>query len=526
MKGIFVGYDQEGNALSYKNAGQSRGEGHLFLSAPPRSGKARDILIPALLQYDQGSCIVIDPKGQLAAVTGPQRARLGQQVIILNPFHILPDVLSPDSPEHFGRLNATDKGRCTFDAKFNPMKALDPTAETFGADCDNIADGIVTHDGDRDSHWSQSAHGLISALIGHLAANMPSEKSKTLATVRQIIRVPERLEEAAQLAHDGEDGLVGEALEAYRNLKDAPNKAEIAGIISTARTQTRFMGNRAIADSLSGSDFQFSTLKKTLTTVFLVLPVRYMASCGKWFRLVLAAALDQLLTENKGLPVLCVLDEFAQLGKLGIIENCLGLAAGMGVQLWPVLQDLTQIKELYPQRWESFLGCAGVQMFFTPRENTSANYISELCGETTVEVSSRSQSTSLVPGIFSNTATGINEGTSTNLHGRRALLPQEIRQLPDSEFIMFTDGMPGRFIRAARKPYWEIPECRSLAAPDPYHKSSAPVAAIPAPDSVPTGAPSSLSFLGLLIQDGYPPPRPLATAKEPPAEGREGRIFG
>lgn len=128
MKGIFVGYDQAGKARSYKKQGRSSGEGHLFLSAPPRSGKARDILIPALLQSGQGSCIVIDPKGQLAAVTGPQRARMGHRVVVLNPFNIL--------PREIGKS-----------ARFNPMAALDPSSDTFSADCDNIADSIVTHEG-------------------------------------------------------------------------------------------------------------------------------------------------------------------------------------------------------------------------------------------------------------------------------------------------------------------------------------------------------------------------------------------
>lgn len=480
MRGIFVGYKPNGEIATYKNEGKSRGEGHLFLSAPPRSGKARDILIPALLHYDQGSCIVIDPKGQLAAVTGPQRARLGQRVIVLNPFHILPEVLCADSPRHFGRIDDEDKARCIFEAKFNPLSALRPESETFGADCDNMAESIVTHDGgDQQSHWSDSARGLVASLIGHLVANC-KEKLQTLTHLRKVITSPTLLREAAEHARSeaaaGGDEFLAESLARFGET-DAANKGEIASIISTATTQTRFLANRAIARSLTpGPDdfkLRFAELKKTRTTVYLVLPVRYLASCGKWFRLVLAAALDALLTEEPGLPVLCVLDEFAQLGKLSVIENTLGLAAGMGVQLWPVLQDLTQLKELYPERWESFLGCAGVQMFFAPRENTSANYISELCGDTTIALQSESKGKS--KDTFG-MQTGSNEGRSSSPHQRRALLPQEVRQLPENEFIMFFDGLPGRFTRAQRKPYWEIAECRTLASPDPYHKP-APFAA-------------------------------------------------
>jgi len=476
MRGIPIGYDDQGRALSYKREGRSSGEGHLFLSAPPRSGKARDILIPALLQYDQGSCIVIDPKGQLAAVTGPERARMGQRVKILNPFNILPDVLAPGTPHHFQGL----EDHVTFGAKFNPMAALDPGSDTFGADCDNIADSIVTHDGgDRENHWSDSARGLVAALIGHLAANEDDKRKQNLAELRRAITSPSTLQRyafEAQMDNLGQDESVAETLEPFAE-EDAANKGEIASIISTARTQTRFLGTRAIAKCLSGLDFSFGDMKEQPTTVYLVLPVKYLKSCGKWFRLVLASALDELLTENKGrFPVLCILDEFAQLGKLAVIENTLGLAAGLGVQLWPVLQDLTQLKELYKERWETFLGCAGIQMFFAPREFTSSEEISKLCGDTTVLNPGSTRGKSVTPGrrVFDPSSTTTSESSSSSYASRRALLPQEVRQLAGDEFLLFTDGMPGRFVRAKRKDYRTIPECVGRYSPDPYHPAEPP----------------------------------------------------
>src|SRR5580698_371575 len=116
MNGVRLGYaKRDGNSPDHtlSEVMRYKGEAHLITVAPTRSGKGRDVLIPALLEYE-GSCIVIDPKGQLAAVTGPQRARLGQQVKILNPFNILPNVLGPESPAHFGTLDKEEKARCTF----------------------------------------------------------------------------------------------------------------------------------------------------------------------------------------------------------------------------------------------------------------------------------------------------------------------------------------------------------------------------------------------------------------------------
>lgn len=445
---IRLGYpsaEKRGLPMRYKY------DGHLITVAPTGTGKGRDILVPALLEYE-GSCIVIDPKGQLAAITRKERERTGQRVIVLNPFNILPGYLGSS-------------------ARFNPMAALDPKLDSFATDCDNIADSIVVETGGHDNYWNQSSHGLLASVMGHQSANMRDDKSKTLAMLRKIIRKPKLLEAQARAAQDGNDELVAEALDPFTDL-NAPNKGELASIISTARTQTKFLGSKAIAENLSGSDFRFRELKQRPTTVYLTLPTRYLATCSKWFRLVVASALDDLLREESGLPVLVILDEFYQLQRLKVIQNAMSLARGYGLQLWPILQDLTQLQEWYEKSWETFLGNAGIRQFFAPRENTTAEYVSKLCGETTVTVSSSSRNRSEQDRWLGGPPATINEGTSTSQTQRRVILPQEACQLPDDQFLMFADRGSKAVIRGYRLPYWEIPELQGKYSPDPYHMTS------------------------------------------------------
>src|SRR3546814_2272236 len=49
-------------------------------------------------------------------------------------------------------------------------------------------------------------------------------------------------------------------------------------------------------------------------------------------------------------PVLFLLDEFAALGRLEPVERAMGLMAGYGIQLWPILQDVHQLRALYERR--------------------------------------------------------------------------------------------------------------------------------------------------------------------------------
>ena len=174
------------------------------------------------------------------------------------------------------------------------------------------------------------------------------------------------------------DGFIRRKLARFADI-DEEDPRSLRSILSTATTQTDFIGSsKAIARSLGGSDFRFLDLKHTPTTVYLVLPPKYLTSGGNWFRLIIASALSDLWTEAKGpVPVLGILDEFAQLGHLAAIENAMGLAAGCGLQLWPILQDLTQIQDLYGKRWETFLDNAGIKQFFGTAGNTTADYVSK-----------------------------------------------------------------------------------------------------------------------------------------------------
>ena len=83
-------------------------------------------------------------------------------------------------------------------------------------------------------------------------------------------------------------------------------------------------------------------------------------------RLMIASIMQKLMKDasKPKMPTLLMFDEFAQLGHLSVIENNVALMRGYGVKLWAVFQDLSQAKDIYSQRWESFMGNAGVMNGF------------------------------------------------------------------------------------------------------------------------------------------------------------------
>ena len=247
---------------------------------------------------------------------------------------------------------------------------------------------------------------------------------------------------AAQLAAmQGQGGLVARA--ANRQLGKSDREA--AGVLSAAQRHTHFLDSPRMATVLGGSDFTFAGLKDAPATVFLVLPPDRLASYARWLRLMVAQALTELARApgRPPWPVLFLLDEFAALGRLEPVERAMGLMAGYGVQLWPILQDVHQLRALYGQRAGTFLSNAGVLQVFGVNDQDSAKLVSDLAGQETVVFETMSRA-------LDAEQTGISYGQQHV--GRPLLTPDEVRTLKPDRQLLFLAGQ--RPIIAAKLRYY------------------------------------------------------------------------
>jgi type IV secretion system protein VirD4 len=424
-KGIPIGYSPDGRRpLHYP------GKGHLLTVAAARTGKGATLLLNALLSWGS-SCICIDPKAENAAVSGHWRQRFGK-VFVLNPFEMLTDAL---------------KGLTQ--ARFNPMDILDVASNAFHAYCDKLAAALVWDEGPSGLHFTTGARTLVSGVIAALKRH-GALLEQNLPTVAKIIN-GDIIGFCLLTVQQTTDSFIIQKLSRFAYAD--PNSKEVQDVIATARTQLAFLCNAAIADSLMGSDFRFADLKrKRGTTVYICLPLHLLDICDKYFRLILETALTDLLDEGRrgGAPVLAIIDEMAQLGQhMKSLQNAMGMAAGAaGLQLWCVLQDLSQLKGMFPQTWETFIQNCGVTTWFGARDETTRDYVSKLSG--TTEVISRSRNVSLdrrgEPQV----------SNSMNQTPRPLLLPHEVGQAESDEMIAFVEGVRCGPIKARRKFYFKV----------------------------------------------------------------------
>ena len=216
-------------------------------------------------------------------------------------------------------------------------------------------------------------------------------------------------------------------------LLNSPKQFE--SVLQVANRNTEFIDSPAMQRCLEASDFELSELKTRPEglSLYLCLPQRYMSTHYRWLRMMIALTVTEMEKVRgqpaTGHPVLMVLDEFAGLKRMEVIENAVAQIAGYGVKLFFVLQSLEQLKAVYKDNWETFLANSGLKVFFNLEDHFSRDYVSKLVGETEVirEVRSESESTSESESLSRSMSRSIvnrarrkSEGTNSSVSRRKS----------------------------------------------------------------------------------------------------------
>ena len=379
------------------------GDGHLLTIAPTRSGKGLTTIIPNLLRY-RGSCVVLDPKGELFEATSRWRSTLG-------PVY---------------RIAPLDGG----DGK--PVHRFDPVSRVGReADARSIAQQMFPHDPKSPSFFVEDAVGFMTAVIMYVRFQAPPHR-RTLATACQMA-----LLKGASLLK------AAQSMEAFPPSADAARailqKDPTRGLKVLQDTLTSKLYEWKDGDiqrSVSGSDVNFESLKDAPATVYIELPLDMMKTFSGWLRVVLKTALDAMLANRRvpDIPVLFVLDEFLNIGPFPEYRDAIHTHAGAGIRLWFFLQDLYSLEQHYPgASWRPFLNCA-VKQFFGVNDDDTATLVGRYLGHKTEAIRTGTASVNVSSHLGgwngdASTNTGFSMTETVQFLGRPLLTSDEVREL-------------------------------------------------------------------------------------------------
>ena len=403
--GLLLGKDEKGNFVS-------SGYQHALLFAPTGSGKGVGFVIPNLLFW-QDSCVVHDIKLENFELTSGWRTKgLGQECYLWNP-------TDPEGRTH----------------RYNPMDWISKKPGQMVDDIQKMANLLLPKATD---FWESEARSLFVGIALYLCA-VP-EKIKSFGEVVRTIRSDDVAYNLAVVLDT-----VGKQIHpvAYMNLAAFLQKAdkERSGVVSTLSSALELWTNPFLDAATHSSDFNMQELKKKKMTVYVGLTPDNIQRLEKLMQIFYQQATDFLtrkIPDEKEEPhgVLFLMDEFPTLGKMNAFKSGIAYFRGYKVRLFLIVQDTQQLKAIYEEAgMNSFLSNSYYRITFAANNIETADLISKLCGNKTVESVSETR-----PKFLDFSPGGKSQNVSKT--SRALLLPQEVLTLPRDDQIVLIEAFP------------------------------------------------------------------------------------
>lgn len=412
------------------------GDRHLVLFGNSGAGKSRRLLTMNLRRLTGWSIICVDIKGALFKNSAAHRKARGSKIVNIDPY----------------KVNGYSDGH-------NPIAAM-KLDDDFPDEAAGHAEAIITP-GQHQPHFGESAQDFEAAcemyvrlVLNGSYADVRRLMSLTGKRLQALIGAPSFEYPAASgvfysgmiqagIKYNWEE--IG--IKAGRFADINPANQEIKSVLSTGLTQTRWLDSRPIKADLAKPPFDFGSIKRIPTTVYLTLPSRRLATHAVWLRLMISSAMQQLLKDTAvvgNVPVLFMIDESYAIfqGGFPVVEKNYALVREYGIKIQTVWQDMAQMHKLYGNPgFETFLANAGVIQSFATNDLTTSNYLSQMTGQTTREIRSSSEARQLQPGQAP--GVGISQTQNLGLIPMPLLMPQDIRNMDPGYTLIFSDKAKG-----------------------------------------------------------------------------------
>ncbi|MEO1608425.1 MAG: type IV secretory system conjugative DNA transfer family protein [Pseudomonadota bacterium] len=337
-------------------------EAHVLVVAPTGSGKGRNLMIPTLLT-SHAPAVIIDVKGEAAAVTAAARRAMGHDVHILDPFKIVTE-------------NADT---------FNPLDVISPDEMTIGDEALEIAEGIVGTEGShRDRFWDNWARSVISAVIEFAVTD--DDEPANVGQIWSRLNGEDVPYNLAVLLDSGR--IKGLAYNNIAGFLGLPERETRPSVLGTVQQHIRLFGSPAVKNAMEKTSFDLSALREGRPqTIYLVIPPNKLASHAPMLRMWLWALMSIVVQREKNPPVptLFIIDEMAHLGAMPILEQSVTLMRGYGVRLMLLLQNIGQLQKLYPNDNGTIASNCLVAATFGTTSPIMARPMAELLGDVTAE---------------------------------------------------------------------------------------------------------------------------------------------
>ena len=402
------------------------GQLSVMLSAPTRSGKGVGVVIPNLLNWPD-SAVVLDIKGENYDITAGYRAERGQAVYAFSPF-------DESARSH----------------RWNPLTAVRTSPLHRVGDLLTIGQVFFPNDGSgtsSEAFFNDQARNLFLGLglvlletpelprtIGEML-RQSSGKGRSLKDHLSGL-ITQRRENASAtnppLSDECTDAL-------QRLLSNSENT--LSSVVATFNAPLTIFADAIVDAATSADDFRLEDVRRRRMSVYVRIPPNRLANArpllNLFFSQLVSLNTQHLPEQDPSLKLQCLLvnDEFAAMGRVGIISSAAAFLAGYNLRLLTVVQAMSQLDAVYGEKdSRTFATNHGLQILYAPREQRDADEYSAMLGQFTERATSRGRSRSFSE--HSHSSVSRNESEQR----RALLLPQEFKELGAERLVVIFEN--------------------------------------------------------------------------------------
>ena len=429
------------------------GAQHVITISPTRSGKTTSIAIPVLLSY-QGSMVVLDLKGELYQATSGWRQAQGHAIRVWAPY---------DETGNTHRFNP-----------LTPLAGTDP-GKRIG-EIQTIAAILYPDEVGKDPFWTAQSRAAFTAFASFLfeawdhgcqadLAGTHPNTDERFPSLERILRFSsgthgQGTKEMLQtlLTDRGCAFIRPQTRTVFGNLLGLAEQT-FSSVIATMQAPLQQFLNPILAAATNATDFDVASLRKRATTLYVIIPTNKLDESSKLLNIFFSTVIGSNLTRQLGeepelkYQMLMLMDEFTAMGRMDVWAKRISISASYGVRDLCIVQSRAQLRSAYgDDDAQNFITNHGAQIVFAPREQSDANEYSEMLGNKTLRKQHRSISR----------GPGTHQVSINHTEEKRALfLPQEIKELPADEELIFYEGC--KPIRAKKNWYFKDRQLKQRA---------------------------------------------------------------
>lgn len=381
--------------------------------------------------------VITDPKSEIFSLTANYlENQMGYEVRVLDFIHL-----------KYGDL-------------LNPLDFINSEKELM-----EIADGYIKSVGlstgskGTDSFWDEQEGQALGALMGAVKQTRPEGKRVIVEILSLLTDEFASIDGTIDMVKARQfflDNVTGASLQLWKNfLMFAKSENTAGNILGGLTGKLKLFALEEIQRITSTTTLdltKFGAKKEKPMALFI-----FMSDSDRTFapliNMILSTMFKQLYTtarkyRNKlANPVYFIIDEMANIGKIGGIQEMLGTMRGRRIYPMMIWQSLAQMKDRFGEGWEDVLSMCDTHVYLGVNDDFSAEYCSKTLGKTTIKTQNISRS---------NKTLGVDQKSESQSYTQRPLLfPDEVKGMDNTKLIMSQRSRHRSLFYKVQYKYWE-----------------------------------------------------------------------